>query len=99
MGHEPSSKQLYALERSGLEKGLKFAINASKRLTAEIFPAYEEGISQLNDDHRHSERAEVRSILRRAKLLPKTFKIMFFRLVPRTKMVLTSFSACAIMHM
>ena len=81
MGHEPSSKQLYALERSGLEKGLKFAINASKRPTAEIFPAYEEGISQLNDDHRHSVRAEV-SKLRRAKLLPKTFKIMFFRLVP-----------------
>ena len=29
MGHEPSSKQLSALERSGLEKGLKFTINAS----------------------------------------------------------------------
>ena len=81
MGHEPSSKRLSALEPSGSEKGLKFAINASKRPTAEIFAAYEEGISQLNDDHRHSVRAEVSSILRRAKLLPKTFKIIFFRLL------------------
>ena len=41
-----SSKQLCALERSGLEKGLKFAVNASKIPTAEIFTAFEKSISQ-----------------------------------------------------
>ena len=66
-----SSKDLSALERSGLEKGLKFAIAPRKIPTAEIVAAVEESISQLNDDRRNSVRAEVSSILRRAKPLPK----------------------------
>ena len=66
-----SSKELSALERSGLEKGLKFAIAPRKIPTAEIVAAVEESISQLNDDHRHLVRAEVSSILRRAKPPPK----------------------------
>ena len=54
-----SSKELSALERSGLEKGLKFAIAPRKIPTAEIVAAVEESISQLNDDRRHLVRAEV----------------------------------------
>ena len=74
-----SSKQISALERSGLEKGLNFAISGSKIPTAEIFAAaFEESISQLSADNRHSVRAEVSSI----NLLPKTFKMMIFRLLP-----------------
>ena len=65
-----SSKELSALERSGLEKGLKFAIAPRKIPTAEIVAAVEESISQLNDDRRHLVRAEVSSILRRAKPPP-----------------------------
>ena len=72
-----SSKELFALERSGLEKGLKFDIAPSKIPTAETFVAVKESISQLNDDYAHLVRAEVSSILRRANLLPKTFKRMF----------------------
>ena len=59
-----SSKELSALEWSGLEKGLKFAIAPRKIPTAEIVAAVEESISQLNDDRRHLVRAEVSSILR-----------------------------------
>ena len=66
-----SSKELSALERSGLEKGLKFAIAPRKIPTAEIVAAVEESISQLNDDRRHLVRAEVSYILRRAKPPPK----------------------------
>ena len=62
-----SSKELSALERSGLEKGLKFAIAPRKMPTAEIVAAVEESISQFNDD-RYS------GVLN---LLPKTFKRMF----------------------
>ena len=70
-----SSKQLSALERSGLEKGLNFAISGSKIPTAEIFAAaFEESISQLSADNRHSVRAEVSSILRRAKPPPKNIQ-------------------------
>ena len=50
-----SSKELSALERSGLEKGLKFAIAPRKILTAEIVAAVEESISQFNDDHGKSQ--------------------------------------------
>ena len=69
-----SSKELSALERSGLEKGLKFAIAPRKIPTAEIVAAVEESISQLNDDRRHLVRAEVSSILRRAKPPPKNIQ-------------------------
>ena len=68
-----SSKELSALERSGLEKGLKFAIAPRKIPTAEIVAAVEESISQLND-RRHLVRAEVSSILRRAKPPPKNIQ-------------------------
>ena len=59
-----SSKELSALERSGLEKGLKFAIAPRKIPTTEIVAAVEESISQLNVDRRHLVRAEVTNILR-----------------------------------
>ena len=59
-----SSKGLSALERSGLERGMKFAIAPRKIPTAEIV-ATVESISQLNVDPRHLVRAEVSSILRR----------------------------------
>ena len=41
---------------------------------AEIVAAVEESISQLNDDRRHLVRAEVSSILRRAKPPPKNIQ-------------------------
>ena len=41
---------------------------------AEIVAAVEESISQLNDDCRHFVRAEVSSILRRAKPSPKNIQ-------------------------
>ena len=59
-----SSKQSSALERSGLEEGLRFAIAPSKIPTAEIVAPVEESVSQLNDDHRHSVKEEASSILR-----------------------------------
>ena len=66
-----SSKELSALERSGLEKGLKFAIAPRKIPTADIVAAVEESISQLKDNRRYLVRAEVISILTRAKPPPK----------------------------
>ena len=45
-----SLKELPALEGSGLEKSLKFAIAPRKMPTVEIVAAVEESISQLNDD-------------------------------------------------
>ena len=62
-----SLKELPALERSGLEKSLKFAIAPRKMPTVEIVAAVEESISQLNDDRYSSV----------PNLLPKTFKRMF----------------------
>ena len=62
-----SSEELSALERKGVEKGLKFAIAPRKMPTAEIVAAVEESISQLNDDL-------YPGVLN---LLPKTFKRMF----------------------
>ena len=72
-----SFKELSALKRSGLEKGLKLALAPRKIPTAEIFVFVKESISQLNDDRKHLIRAEVSSILRHAKPPPKTFKRMF----------------------
>ena len=69
-----SSKELSALERSGLEKGLKFAIAPRKIPTAEIVAVVEDSISQLDDDRRHLVGAEVSSILRRAKPPPKNIQ-------------------------
>ena len=62
-----SLKELPALEGSGLEKSLKFAIAPRKMPTVEIVAAVEESISQLNDD-RYSGVPN---------LLPKIFKRMF----------------------
>ena len=45
-----SSEELSALERNGVEKGLKFAIAPRKIPTAKIVAAVEESISQLDDD-------------------------------------------------
>ena len=69
-----SSKELSALERSGLEKGLKFAIAPRKIPTADIVAAVEESISQLNDDRRYLVRAEVIGILTRTKPPPKNIQ-------------------------
>ena len=74
-----SSKELSALERSGLEKGLKFAVAPSKIPNAEIVAAVEEGISRLNVDQKHLIRAEVSSILRRAKPPPKNISNDVFK--------------------
>ena len=73
------SKELSALERSGLEKILKFSIAPRKIPTAEIVAAVEESISQLNGDRRHLVRAELSSILRRAKPPPKNIPKLFRR--------------------
>ena len=69
-----SSNELSSLDRSGLEKRRNFAIAPHKILTAEIVTAVEESICQLNDDRRHLVRAEVSSMLRRAKPLPKNIQ-------------------------
>ena len=75
MGHEPSFEELSALERSGIEKGLKFSIAPRKIPTAETVA--EESISQLNDERRNLVRAEVTAHSGVLNLLPKTFKRMF----------------------
>ena len=69
-----SSKELSALKRSGLEKGLRFAIVPSKIPTAQIVAVVEESIFQLNDDHGHLVRAGVSSILKRAIPPPKNIQ-------------------------
>ena len=63
-----------ALKRSGLEKGLRFAIVPSKIPTAQIVAVVEESIFQLNDDHGHLVRAGVSSILKRAIPPPKNIQ-------------------------
>ena len=74
-----SSKQLSELEWRGLEKGLKFAIAPSKIPTAEIIASVEEGIFRLDDDQKHLIRAEVNSVLRRAKPPPKNINNNVFK--------------------
>ena len=74
-----SSKELSELERRGLEKGLKFAIAPNKIPTAEIIASVEEGIFRLDDDQKHLVRAEVSSILRRAKPPPKNISSNVFQ--------------------
>ena len=74
-----SSKELSELERRGLEKGLKFAIAPNKIPTAEIIASVEEGIFRLDDDQKHLVRAEVSSILRRAKPPPKNISSNVFK--------------------
>ncbi len=74
-----SSKELSELERKGFQHGLKFAVVPNRIPTAEIIASVEEGIFQLDDDDKRLVRAEVSSILRRAKL-PKTWIQMFSKL-------------------
>ena len=83
------SKELSALERSGLEKGLKFAIVPRKIPTSEIVAAVEESISQLNDDRGHLVRAEVSSTLRRAKTPPKNIQKDVFNALIALKRIRT----------
>ena len=64
MGHEP------------LRQGV---IRAGTEWFREIVAAVEESISQLNGDRRHLVRAELSSILRRAKPTPKNIPKLFRR--------------------
>ena len=75
-----SSKKLTELERKGLEHGLKFAIAPNRIPTAEIVASVEEGIFHLNDKTKQTVRAEVSSILRRAKPPRKTLTVTFSKL-------------------
>ena len=74
-----SSKELSELERKGLQHGLKFAVVPNRIPTAEIIASVEEGIFQLDDDDKRLVRAEVSSILRRAKLPPKNMDSNVFK--------------------
>ena len=73
-----STKELSELEQRGLEKGLKFAIAPNKIPTAEIIASVE-GIFRLDDDQKHLVRAEVSSILQRAKPPPKNIRSNVFK--------------------
>ncbi len=74
-----SSKELSELERKGLQHGLKFAVVPNRIPTAEIIASVEEGIFQLDDDDKRLVRAEVSSVLRRAKLPPKNMDSNVFK--------------------
>ncbi len=74
-----SSKELSELGRKGLQHGLKFAVVPNRIPTAEIIASVEEGIFQLDDDDKRLVRAEVSSILRRAKLPPKNMDSNVFK--------------------
>ena len=80
-----SSKELSELKRRGLEKGLKFAIVRSKIPTAEIIALLEEGIFRLDNDQKHLIRAEISSILRRAKPPLKNINNVFKALISLKK--------------
>ena len=69
-----SSEELSALERSGVEKGLKFAFAPRKMPTAEIVAAVEESISQLNDERRNLVRTKVTAYSGVLNLLPKNIQ-------------------------
>ena len=74
MGHEPLRQGVI---RAGTEW---FREDAPRKIpTAEIVAAVEESISQLNGDRRHLVRAELSSILRRAKPTPKNIPKLFRR--------------------
>jgi hypothetical protein len=75
-----SSKELSELERKGLdEHGLKFAVVPNRIPTAEIIASVEEGIFPPDDDAKRLVRAEVSSILRRAKIPPKNIDSNVFK--------------------
>ena len=66
------------MERKGLEHGLKFAVVPNRIPTAEIIASVE-GIFPLDDDAKRLVRAEVSSILRRAKIPPKNIDSNVFK--------------------
>ena len=70
---------LSELERKGLEHGLKFVVVPNRIPTAEIIASVEEGIFPLDDDAKRLVRAEVSSILRRAKIPPKNIDSNVFK--------------------
>jgi hypothetical protein len=74
-----SSKELNELERKGLEHGLRFAVVPNRIPTAEIIASVEEGFFPLDDDAKRLVRAEVSSILRRAKIPPKNIDSNVFK--------------------
>ena len=77
------------MERKGLEHGLKFAVVPNRIPTAEIIASVEEGIFPLDDDAKRLVRAEVSSILRRAKIPPKRLIRMFSKLYLLLKIIRT----------
>ena len=74
-----SSKELSELEREGLEHRLKFAAVPNRIPIAEIIASVEEGIFPLDDNAKPLVRAEVSSILRRAKIPPKNIDSNVFK--------------------
>ena len=68
-----SSKELTELERKVLEHGLNFAIAPNRIPTVEIVASVEEAIFRQNYETKQTVRAEVSSILRRAKTLIAMF--------------------------
>ncbi len=90
IGKKPSDKSDTGLKQrwiinlssvvlGGLQHGLKFAVVPNRIPTAEIIASVEEGIFQLDDDDKRLVRAEVSSILRRAKLPPKNMDSNVFK--------------------
>jgi hypothetical protein len=84
-----SSKELSELERKGLKHGLKFAVVPNRIPTAEIIASVEEGIFPLDDDAKRLVRAEVSSILRRAKIPPKNIDSNVFKALLALKKIRT----------
>ena len=84
-----SSKELSELERKGLEHGLKFAVVPNRIPTAEIIASVEEEIFPLDDDAKRLLRAEVSSILRRAKIPPKNIDSNVFKALLALKKIRT----------
>ena len=74
-----SSKELTELERKGLEHGLNFAIAPNRIPTAEIVASVEEAIFRQSDETKQTVRAEVSSILRRAKTPPRNIDSNVFK--------------------
>jgi hypothetical protein len=68
-----SSKELSELERKGLEHGLEFAFVSNR------IPTAERRYFSLDDDAKRLVRAEVSSILRRAKIPPKNIDSNVFK--------------------
>ena len=70
---------LTELERKGFEHGLNFAIAPNRIPTAEVVDSIEEAICRQNDETKQTVRAEVSSILRRAKTPPRNIDSNIFK--------------------